>query len=114
MKLAELVEDTGAVFRLTRLVTSDALTEGLRDRIIERQRQRLASTGDEMTVARRYGPEVAEAGGPVAYLVGCPWCASMWVAVGVAVARRAAPLPWALVARGLTMSTITGWLADRS
>lgn len=108
-----LIEDAGAVYRLTKLVTADALTEGLRDRIIDWSRQRLLSTGDEIVVSRRYGPEVAEAGGPLAYLVGCPWCASVWLAAGVALARRAAPLPWALAARALTMSAATGWLSER-
>lgn len=109
----DLLLDVGAAYRLTRLVTSDALTEGLRERVIERGARR-ASLADDMAAARRYGPEVAEAGGPLAYLIECPWCTSIYVGVGVAVARRLAPLPWSHAARALTLSAITGWLSERS
>lgn len=114
MKLSDAVEDTAAVFRLTRLLTQDALTDGLRARIAEQGRQRMLSTGDELVTARRYGQDIVDEGGPLAYLVQCPWCASIWIGAGVAVARRVAPLPWALAARVLTMSAVTGWLAERS
>lgn len=51
-----------AVARLTRLVTSDLITEPLRDRII-----RFLGTGSK-----------------AAYLLSCAWCASVWIAVPVA------------------------------
>lgn len=108
--LLDLLIDVGATYRLTKLVVDDALTEGLRERIIDNSRAGM----DELAVTRRYGHDVAQAGGPVAYLVGCPWCASIWVAAGVVLARRALPLPWAPVARVLSMSAITGWLSERS
>lgn len=110
----ELVEDAAATYRLTRLITTDALTQGVRDRIVEAERERVLSTGDELTLRRRYGADVASEGGPLSYLVQCPWCCSVYVAVGVAVARRLLPLPWGLAARALAMSAVTGMVADRS
>ena len=109
-RLLDYAVDAAAVYRLTKLVVDDALTEGLRERITAASRRRM----DEPHVARVYGPSVAEAGGPAAYLVQCPWCASVWLAAGVVLARRAFPLPWGLAARGLSMSAITGWLSERS
>lgn len=106
----DLLVDAGAVYRLTKLVVDDALTQAVRDRLVEASARRL----DRSNVVRIYGEDVAEAGGPVAYLVGCPWCASIWLAGGVVIARRLFPLPWGLVARGLSMSAITGWLSERS
>lgn len=108
--LVELAEDAGAVYRLTKLVVDDALTQALREKLIEASSRRL----DRSNVVRIYGSDVADAGGPVAYLVGCPWCASVWIAAGVVIARRVFPLPWGLAARGLSMSAITGWLSERS
>lgn len=114
MTLLQVAEDVGATYRLTQLVTRDALTQGLRARIAAWQKERLLSQGDVIVMARRYGQDVADEGGPLAYLVQCPWCTSLWVAAGVVLARRVLPLPWAPVARALSMSAITGWLSERS
>jgi Protein of unknown function (DUF1360) len=48
-----------ATYRITRLLVADAITEPWRDRVEE-----------------RYGPESSWA-----YLVNCPWCTGMWVAI---------------------------------
>lgn len=113
-RLVELAEDVGATYRLTRLITTDELTAGARERLVENRRAVLHSEGDVVETAHRWGGDIAEHGGPLAYLVQCPWCASVYVGLGVAVARRLFPLPWGLVARGLSMSAITGWLSERS
>jgi hypothetical protein len=42
----------------------------------------------------------------------CPYCLSMWVAAGVAVARAVAPRPWSWAARALAASYVTGKLED--
>lgn len=109
MSVRDAVVDVGAAWRLTRLVTRDALTEGLRDKVKRWDEQRT----DEATVRERYGEEIAEMGGPVAYLVHCPFCVSMWVALGVALARRVAPLHWDRAARVLSTSAAVCWLAER-
>lgn len=106
----DLLVDAGAVYRLTKLVVDDALTQGLRERIVAASQRRL----DRSNVTRIYGSDVADAGGPIAYVVACPWCASIWLGAGVVIARRLFPLPWGLAARGLSMSAVTGWLSERS
>lgn len=82
--------DALAVFRLTRLVTTDRITRRLRG-LVER------NTRD---------------GSEWAYLVGCDWCVSAYVGVGVVLARRFAPRLWGPVAEGLAFSAITGLVAE--
>lgn len=109
MSVRDAVIDVGAAWRLTRLVTRDALTEGLRDKIERWERGRKPAT----EVRERYGQQITNMGGPVSYLVHCPYCVSMWVALGVALTRRAAPLQWDRAARVLATSAAVCWLAER-
>lgn len=67
----------GAVARVTRFITADALAEPFRDWV-------QLKSGDE---------------GKLTYLVSCPWCTSIWVA-----------LPAAVVVV-LTLSEYAGWTA---
>lgn len=60
-----------AVARLTGLITVDAITEGVRDRLIGWLDDRPATLGSA-----------------IATLITCPWCAGMWVSA------VAAPLVW--------------------
>ena len=46
-------------------------------------------------------------------LATCPWCAGMWLAAGVAVARWRFPRIWSVFARILAGSAVAGHLADR-
>lgn len=109
MTVQDTVVDVAAAWRITRLVTRDALTEGLRKKVERWDRAR----SDLPTVRARYGEDITEMGGPVAYLVHCPYCVSMWVALGVALARRLAPLQWDRAARVLATSAAVCWLAER-
>ncbi|SHL47750.1 Protein of unknown function [Pseudonocardia thermophila] len=43
-------------------------------------------------------------------LASCEWCLSIWVAAGVAVARRRMPRLWPIVARVLVGSAVTGYV----
>lgn len=45
-------------------------------------------------------------------LASCPWCASVWVAAGVAGMRAAFPRAWPWIARGLAASLVTGKLEE--
>lgn len=107
-RVLDLAFDVGATYRLTRLVTRDALLAGPRSVLAERYRRH-----DTLDVAVRWGDDVAQMGGPVPYLLACSWCASLYVAAGVAVVRRLAPLPWRHIAPVLTSSAVVGWLSER-
>lgn len=118
-----------AVARLTRLVTSDKITEGPRDRYIWRSWGR-----HFMAAARKERPDTDRAGHrrvaqdwartavrngaepPLrVYLATCPWCVSIYVAA------VAAPLAWfwgsspwlAIPALALAFSQVTGFLATK-
>lgn len=106
---AELAEDVLAAYRLTRLITRDALLEGWRDRVVAAERDR----NDPQAVAKRWGGDIASVGGPRGYLVNCPYCTSIYVAVGVSLARTLAPLWWRRAARVLATSAAVSFLAER-
>lgn len=108
-RLVDLLVDAAATYRLTRLLTRDALLDGLRERVRERE---APARRDVLRDSRRYGVEVGETG-PLTYLLGCPWCSSIWVGAGVALARRSAPAVWGVAAAGLAASAATGWLSER-
>lgn len=82
-----------AVARFTGLVTVDVLTEPIRDWIVVRLDDAPGSLGER-----------------IAYLITCPWCASIWISA------FAAPMiynwgssPWLLVpALGLALSFFSG------
>jgi hypothetical protein len=107
-----------AVARVTRLINEDVLLDGPRERVVS------------WAWARRYGSEPTLEASPrplwslvrlnggvepkLAYLITCPWCASIYVGA------VAAPLwywlgtnPWVLVpAAALAFSYVTGFLAQ--
>jgi hypothetical protein len=86
--LSEVAVDAIAAYRLTRFAQRDTFPPmaAVRDRV--------------------------NADGPdwLAELVGCPWCLSIWVSVGVVVARRVIPQVWQPAAAALTASAVTGLL----
>lgn len=93
----QLLIYTLAVARITGLITQDALTEPIRDRIISWLDDRPATLGSA-----------------IAKLITCPWCAGVWVSA------VAAPLlwwhgenPWLLIpALALAMAQIVGMTSD--
>lgn len=107
-----------AVARVTRLLNEDVLLVGPRERIVA------------WAWARRYGTEptleehprpfwvlVRRNGGiepKLAYLITCPWCASIYVgAVAAPLWYWLGTSPWLLVpAAALAFSYITGFLAQ--
>ncbi len=86
-----------AVARLTGLITSDAITEPIRDRVIGWLDDTPGSSGDWFST-----------------LITCPWCAGMWVSL------VAAPLIWTwgqspimlIPALALALSQFTGVTSD--
>lgn len=98
----ELLVDALATYRLTRLATADVISEPVRMAVVRRVGVE-ADPGEHETTAQ----EVVEAMPDpprLATLVTCRWCAGMWIAGGVALARRAAPGMWDPAARGLALA----------
>jgi hypothetical protein len=93
-----------ATHRLTVLVVSDRLLE--KPRTVLQRRFESARERRTGTVTRDTWQS------PLAYLLGCPWCASIWVGgavVAVTALTVGVPLPWLT---WLTASSVTGVLAE--
>lgn len=86
----DVVVDALAVYRLTRLVQEDTLTEPAREAVA-------------LVLGESRWSE----------LLHCPWCLSVWLAGGVVLARRVFPRAWPAVARVLAYSAVTGLLTER-
>lgn len=93
MRALDLVVDTLASYRLTKLVKDDFITAPLREAVEEH-----AGPPDRSKLA---------------YLVHCPWCLSIYFGLGLSVARRWAPRSTDLVARGLAISALTGLVSQQ-
>lgn len=79
----------GATFRITRFVTHDRLTQGIRARATIKWHS-----------SKRWAW--------VPYFLHCTWCVSVWVSAGVVLVLdryATVPLPWAVA---LTASAVTG------
>jgi hypothetical protein len=93
--LVEALVDALATYRLTVLIKDDKITERLRQ-----------------AVFRRYGHlEEADVRNP-SYLLGCPWCLSMYFGVVAVAGRRYAPAAWKPLSRALAFSATTGLMAE--
>lgn len=104
-----LAVDALATYRLTRLATADVISEPARMAVVRRAGATPAPGQEELTAQ-----EVVEglADPPkLATLVTCRWCAGMWIAAGVATARRLAPNTWEPVGRALALSAAAVLLA---
>jgi hypothetical protein len=105
----ELVVDALATYRLTRLATADVISEPARMALL----RRVGATpppGEEDPSAQQV-VEAMDDPPRLATLVTCRWCAGMWIAAGVAAARRGAPGAWDPVARGLALAASAVLLA---
>lgn len=80
--------DMFAAYRITRLVTKDAVTAGFRKWL----------AGYE---------------GPLVELFFCHWCIGFWISAAVVVLTWAWPLWWGFAALAFALSATVGWLADR-
>jgi hypothetical protein len=119
---AELLADSLACHRLTRLVTADVITQPLRDRALETIWRRAGRWGEVLKVADRCGLKVP---GPLpeawvqdamadealvdppklATLITCRWCAGAWVAAAVTVLSAARVPGWRWASRGLACAS---------
>jgi Protein of unknown function (DUF1360) len=89
---AWLSVDALATYRLTRLVTTDSITESTRRWI----------GGWDIPKVRR----------PRVYLfITCPWCVSVWLAAAVVALTKYQGAYWVYVALALAFSVVAGLLA---
>jgi Protein of unknown function (DUF1360) len=108
----ELSIDLLAAYRLTRLATADIISEGPRRALVDSVGREAAETVDP----RHERTAVAvvsemEDPPPLARLVTCRWCAGVWIAGGVVLARAIAPRAWDPVAKALALSAGAALLA---
>lgn len=130
MKRRELALLTDAIsaYRLTRLITKDTLLTHWRDHQVYAAYERKLEASDMLQVVT----DVSDMGGPsehfqpgdwakyaegdhmapkLATLLTCRWCAGVWVAGAVVVARAAFPRQWDLAARMLTVASAAALIA---
>jgi hypothetical protein len=81
-----LLSDTLAVYRLTKLVTDDKITEDLRDLIFEKLPR----------------------GHKLSYLITCGWCVSIWAALAIFTLRKVSPETADFLSAVLATSAVTG------
>jgi hypothetical protein len=97
----ELAVDVLATYRLTRLATADEISEPWRQAVL--RRVGLSSSKDP-TIPAEARVEAEDDPPRLATLVTCRWCAGIWIAAGVGLARSVAPQAWSPVARALALS----------
>lgn len=108
----DAVVDALAVARLTRLVTRDKLTAPARAAFVAsayaafRPDVPSSTDAEEWLTLAELDPRAPWP----AKLAVCSWCAAVWVALGVAVARRVAPRLWGHLARALASAHVAGYL----
>jgi hypothetical protein len=116
----ELLVDVLAVHRLTRLVVADTITRPARRAVGHWAAERagdfaLADNLDadlDLNDALALAHVDGTSGPMVAELLTCRWCVSVWVALGVVVARRVAPRAWRPVAVVLALSSASTLLVS--
>jgi hypothetical protein len=94
--ITTLLVDTAAVYRLTKLVTEDYLTEDLRNIILKH----FPAVIDKRTDLKRKHK--------VAYFINCPWCVSIWAAVFIFTLRQINPTAATYLSSILAASAVTG------
>lgn len=115
--------DSIAAYRLTKLATDDVVTQPAREALLMGayaragryvsacQLQEALSIGvddpDRWQSTVQADPDPPK----LATLLTCRWCAGIWVAGAVTVARLAAPRVWDPIARGLTAAAAAALLA---
>lgn len=100
-----------SVYRFTRLVAVDRIVQAPREWLQVRLEQRWERKHPDLLI----DDDGSQWQSMTAYLLGCMWCASVWVGglVTLAAAMFIAgplPVPWWLV--WASSSAVTGWLAS--
>lgn len=113
--IADLAVDAVAAYRLTRLVTADEVSAGIRDFVIE-QAYHLHGKAGSISEAMPYSTWTERAlddpsAPKLARLVVCRWCAGWWVAVAIVAMRRRHPRLWEPIADVAACSAAAALLA---
>lgn len=113
-RLERLLVDGLAVYRATRLVTSDSLTADVRERVLQLAYRRDGRKLAEPNPSRDKGetPHDDPAPPKLAVLVTCPWCVGFWFTIGAVVWRRSSPGSWGMFAEAAAISTLVGLTAE--
>jgi hypothetical protein len=98
----DLVINSMAAYRLTRLWTRDSLPP------LPAVRQHVLDKLDEIQDAKHTTQEH-----PLAELVHCPWCIGFWISAGVVGAATLAPRAWRPLATALAFSAVVANIATR-
>lgn len=96
--MRDLLLDTLATYRITRLLTTDDLLSEPREALVEWSERR----GRHELLRLKVGT-----------LATCPWCLSAWCGLLVVALRRFAPRSWDPLAKALAFSAVTGLVASR-
>jgi len=98
----ELLVDALATYRLTRLATTDVISEPVRLALLRKAGAEPPPTAEDPTAQDIV--ESLDDPPRLATLVTCRWCAGVWIAAGVMVARTAMPRAWQPVSQALALS----------
>jgi hypothetical protein len=104
-----LIVDALALYRLTRLIVSDSITDPIRKRLLDHAK-RLAfqnATANQ----NRPTPYDSNVYGKFWNLITCPWCLSIWFAIPVIALTKLVPGVWQYPALGLTLSAVAGLIS---
>lgn len=112
----QLVTDALAAFRLTRLVTSDTITEAPRQTVVMWAFRHLpirptVEPGSTVVEALEDWEGHGEPVPKLATLVTCRWCASVHVAIIAVCLRRFAPKLWDPLSKALALSAVSALVA---
>lgn len=106
-----------ATHRITRAVTTDQISEPIRDKIHKRGHRKMVrlrqdgSATDEIRWVEREDRRISV----WAYkLVSCPWCFSVYAGSGVVVMERVCGSSFVYVAAVLAFSSVAGFVAERT
>lgn len=97
MKLDLLVTYALATYRGTRLVMDDEILAEARETAL-----------NALDTVRDENPHLKDVADKLEYLIGCPWCVSVWVGGALLVLRHYAPKAADMVAGALALSAVTG------
>ena len=98
----ELLVDSLATYRLTRLATADVISEPVRMALLRKTGAEPPAGADDPTAQDIV--ESLDDPPRLATLITCRWCAGVWIAAGVMAARATMPRVWQPVSRGLALS----------